>query len=102
MIVDETESILIFREVTAEALQYFKDFELELWFLEGKVKDGLFEQSFVGSGLDLSEYKVDSDEDDDVTIELTLYFKKEVLKEDILKNVEEQFTEEELETLCDN
>lgn len=75
MIVQETDSVLIFRDVSYQEIVFFKEFPFNLWFLKGEVSDGIFKQSFIGSDWDLSEYEV-MDDDDKLDIVFTLYFLK--------------------------
>ena len=78
MIIEETDTFLIFRGVSPEELLYFKYLEDELWFLEGEAQDWSGKATFVGSGMDLSNYMVDDDKEDNFKVKFTLYyFKKE-------------------------
>jgi len=76
MQIEETDSFLVFRDVSQEALVYFKDMPYPLWFLEGVASDNIFQQTFIGSGLDLSEYDPFKDNDDDIKVTFTLYYIK--------------------------
>ena len=78
MIIEETDTFLIFREVDPDELYYFKYLEDELWFLEGEAQDWSGKATFVGSGMDLSSYTQNKEKEDDFDIKFTLYyFKKE-------------------------
>lgn len=76
MIIEETDTFLIFREVSPADLLYFKYLEDELWFLEGEAQDLLEKATFVGSGMDLSNYMVNDDKEDDLKVKFTLYYFK--------------------------
>ena len=76
MRIEETDTFLIFREVSPEELLYFKYLEDELWFLEGEAQDWSGKATFVGSGMDLSNYMVNDDKEDDLKVKFTLYYFK--------------------------
>lgn len=78
MIIEETESFLVFREVNDSELSYFKDFPYTLWFLEGVASDQIFQQSFTAASIDFSAELDDADNDDDLKVVFTLYFYKKM------------------------
>lgn len=78
MIIEETESFLVFREVNDSELSYFKDFPYTLWFLEGVASDQIFQQSFTAASIDFPDKSDDINNDDDLKVVFTLYFYKKV------------------------
>lgn len=75
MNVEETNSVLIFRDVNEKEVSFFKDFPLKLWFLKGIIRDGILAGEFYGTDWDISDYKV-VDDDDDISVCFDLYFLK--------------------------
>lgn len=76
MDIEETNSVLIFRNVNEKEVVFFKDFPLKLWFLKGTIRDGIFAGEFYGTDWDISNYKTDDDDDDGLDAHFDLYFLK--------------------------
>lgn len=75
MNIEETNSVLVFRNVNEKEISFFKDFPLKLWFLKGTFRDGIFNAEFYGTDWDISNYEAAND-DDDVDVCFDLYFLK--------------------------
>lgn len=75
MNIEETNSVLVFRNVNEKEIPFFKDFPLKLWFLKGIFRDGIFNAEFYGTDWDISNYEA-VDDDDDVEVCFDLYFLK--------------------------